>query len=83
MHDTLVKMKDGRIVSKRRMLTILKDCVREDRFFVCHKSADGAEVMCRGHYDEVVKEKMPPPQMLRIAERLRYVSFVDPEKVKL
>ena len=57
-----------RIVSKKRMAEIVKDCRQADNYFICHKHDD---VMCRGYYDT-----QPPPQMLRIAERLRMVEFV-------
>lgn len=59
---------DKRIVSKKRMVEIIKDCRKTDRHFICHKHDD---VMCRGYY-----EIQPPPQMLRIVEILRAVEFV-------
>lgn len=65
-----------RIVSKARMLQIVRGCRRDDRHFICHKhSMVGADVMCRGQYDT-----QPPPQMLRIAERLGMVEFVPEPK---
>ena len=58
-----------RIVSKKRMAEIVKDCRAKDGHFICHKHED---VMCRGYY-----ETQPAPQMLRIAERLGMVMFVS------
>ncbi len=66
----------ARIVSMSRMRSILKTCARNQTFFVCHKSKPNDEIMCRGHYNAVDNGKLPPPQMLRIAERLRCVEFV-------
>lgn len=65
---------DNRIVSKKRMAEIIKDCRRNDSHFICHKHsiAGNNDVMCRGFY-----ETQPASQMLRIAERLNVVRFVD------
>ena len=63
---------ENRIVSKKRMGEIVKECRSNDSYFICHKhSIEGNDVMCRGYY-----ETQPAPQMLRIAERLKMVTFV-------
>ena len=64
---------DQRIVSKRRMAEIIKDCRKKDSYFICHKYED---VMCRGYY-----ETQPAPQMLRIANRLQMVTFIHHKNV--
>jgi len=68
-----------RIVSKKRMAEIIKECRKNDTHFICHKhSVNGDDVMCRGFY-----ETQPPSQLLRIAERLNMVIFVKPPNAKL
>lgn len=59
---------EDRIVSKKRMAEVIRDCRRTDNHFSCHKKTD---VMYRGYY-----ETQPPSQMTRIAERLGMVKFV-------
>jgi hypothetical protein len=62
-----------RIVSAARMRNILQGCRQQDIHFVCHKaSIAGRDVCCRGFYDTQTS------QMIRIAERLNMVEFVDP-----
>lgn len=66
---------DQRIVSKKRMADIIKDCRKKDVHFICHKhSIRNQDVMCRGYY-----ETQSPPQMLRIAGRLNMIEFVGVE----
>lgn len=64
---------DQRIVSKKRMAEIIKDCRKKDSYFICHKHE---EAMCRGYY-----ETQSAPQMLRIANRLQMVTFIQHENV--
>lgn len=62
-----------RIVSASRVREILRDCARQDTYFVCHKaSIAGHEVCCRPFYDTQTA------QLIRIAQRLNFVEFVDP-----
>lgn len=61
-----------RIVSAARMHQIIADCQSWDKSFICHKSPEGREIACRGHFDTGVG------QMSRIAERLGMVVEVDP-----
>lgn len=72
---------DARIVSDKRREQILDECEMKDSYFICHKATSRdreAQVMCRGHYNAVEDGAMVPPQMLRIAQRLGCVIFIDP-----
>ncbi|MDB5973526.1 MAG: hypothetical protein JWR07_286, partial [Nevskia sp.] len=43
---------EQRIVSKKRMADIVKECRRADNHFQCHKhSINNRDVMCRGFYE--------------------------------
>jgi hypothetical protein len=65
----------NRIVSAKRVKEILTECKRRDIHFVCHKSSmEGGDVCCRTFFDT------QNSQMIRIAERLNMVEFVDPTK---
>ncbi len=66
---------DQRIVSKTRKAELIRNARRADAHFICHKHTMAnpkAQVMCRGWY-----ETQPPSQLLRIAERLNCVTFVE------
>ena len=63
----------ARIVSAARMREIVKTCRKRDVSFICHKSPEGREIACRGHFDTGVG------QMSRIAERLGMLLQVDPQ----
>lgn len=64
---------DNRIVRPGRVKEILKECRQKDSHFTCHKaSIAGGDVCCRGFYDTQTS------QMIRIAQRLNMVEFVDP-----
>jgi hypothetical protein len=63
----------NKIVSDARRKQILRDCRRRDVHFICHKSSihgDG-ETCCRGFYDTQTS------QLIRIAQRLGVVKFID------
>lgn len=61
----------NRIVSKKRMGEILKDCRQKDAHFQCHKaSIVGRDVCCRGFYETQTS------QLMRIAGRLNMIKFV-------
>jgi hypothetical protein len=65
-----------RIVSKDRMAEILQECRQNDSYFECHKGTiEGESIVCRGFYDTQTS------QMIRIAQRLNAVKFVDPSAV--
>ena len=67
-------------MSKKRFREQMSLCRKKDTHQICHQFGvgdengplDGDDVMCRGFY-----ETQPLSQMLRIAERLNYVRFVD------
>jgi len=64
----------NRIVSKERAAEIIKGCVDDQSYFVCHKATiDGKDTMCKGYYDQLGQHS----QSLRIAERLNIVQFVN------
>lgn len=64
----------NRIVSNQRAAEIIKDCLKKQTYFICHKATiEGESVMCRGFYDEMGYHS----QQLRIAERLNAVEFVE------
>lgn len=64
---------ENKIVSNERRKDILAECKRKDAHFICHKAsiAGGKDVCCRGFYDT------QSTNMIRIAERLRMVEFVQ------
>lgn len=66
----------NRIVSKSRVAQIIRNCLKKDIHFECHKGTiEGVAVVCRGFYDQY------PTQLIRIAERLNVVEFVNPETI--
>lgn len=65
----------ARIVPVARMRQIVRDCRRRDVSFICHKSPDGREIACRGHFDTGVG------QLARIARRFRMITEVEPEMI--
>lgn len=69
------------LVSNERRKDIIKTCKEEQNHFVCHKaSMRGEDVCCKKFYDELGHVS----QLVRIAERLNVVSFIDqPEGDKL
>ena len=71
-------MTDRKIVSDARQRQILRDTVRKDCSFVCHKaSIANREIACRGHY-----EVTGGGQLARIAGRLGSLRFIDPETLQ-
>ncbi len=62
----------NKIVNNRRRNEVLRECRRTDSHFVCHKaSIGGQEICCRGFFDTQTS------QLIRIAERLNMVEFVE------
>lgn len=70
------------IVRPGRVKDILRKLVRKDTHFVCHKTLGKAEAACGGYWSLMLKGKAHPGQMVRIAERLNCVTFVDVEGSK-
>jgi hypothetical protein len=64
----------NKIVSDSRKTKLLKEIARAQSYFVCHKATiNGKETCCRGFYDTMGGAS----QMVRIAERLSAVKFVE------
>jgi len=62
------------IVSPARRKDIIQGCVKKQTHFICHKaSMDGKEILCKTFFDKLGHHS----QMIRIAERLNMVAFVD------
>jgi hypothetical protein len=59
-----------RIVDGERAREIVRSCREAQTYFVCHHHN---ETVCRAYYDEFGHEA----QMIRIAERLGLVSFIE------
>jgi hypothetical protein len=62
----------AKIVNDDRQADLLTSCRRSGKYFICHKSATNAPVICRGFFDEV------PNQAIRVARLLHIVRFVKP-----
>lgn len=70
----------NRIVAKRRAAEIIKGCVKDQSYFICHKaSIEGKDIMCRGYYDKLGHYS----QSLKIAERLNIVQFIKQKEDNL
>ena len=69
-------LSDDRIVSLERAKEIIAECKDEQNYFICHKaSMIGEEIVCKKFYDELGQHS----QMVRIAERLNMIEFVEQE----
>lgn len=67
-------LSDDRIVSLERAKQIIEDCKKDQNYFICHKaSMENKEIVCKKFYDELGQHS----QMIRIAERLNMVEFVE------
>jgi len=73
-------LSEDRIVSPEKAQEIINDCVKKQSFFICHKSPDGKEIMCRGYYKKYGNNCL----RLRIAELIGMVNFIEqPDEGKL
>jgi hypothetical protein len=55
----------------------MQEIAKEQSYFVCHKATiKGKETCCRGFYDGTGHRS----QMIRIAERLGIIEFVNEEE---
>lgn len=62
------------IVSPERRREILGKCAAEQSYFICHKATEqGEEIVCKTFYDKMGHIS----QMVRIAERLNVLTFVE------
>lgn len=68
-----------RIVSPRRAKQLLKEIAEKQSYFVCHKaSMNNDEIVCKKFFDELGHQS----QMIRIAERINVVQFVEQNNTK-
>jgi hypothetical protein len=74
-------LSEDRIVSPKRAKEIIKDCVANQTHFICHKaSIDDEEIVCSKFYNTLGQNS----QLIRIAQRLDVIEFVEqPEAKKL
>jgi hypothetical protein len=64
----------SKIVPDDRRASLLADCRKSGRYFICHKATiRGDAVVCRAFFDT------EPNQACQVAERLGIVRFVDAE----
>ena len=68
----------NRVVSPRRASQVIKDCLKNDNWFECHKfTILGLKVVCRGFWNRHRRDVYP----LRIAQMfIEAVKFVEPPK---
>jgi hypothetical protein len=72
-------LSEDRIVSPKRAKQIIKDCVENQTYFICHKATmNNEEVVCKRFFDEMGYKS----QMVQIAQRLNALEFVDQPDVK-
>ena len=69
------------IVSQARRKEIVKGCIEDQSYFICHKaSIEGKDIVCKTFFDTLGHYS----QMIRISERLNMIKFVEqPEAEKL
>lgn len=69
-----------RIVSPQRAKDLVKDCLQQDTYFVCHKSTmqDDGGTCCKAFYDKFGQQI----NLVRIAQRLGVVKFVPQPDIK-
>lgn len=63
----------AKVVGDTRKEDILAGTRKSGKYFICHKSASGQPVVCRGFYDE------EPSRACTTARVLDIVRFVNPE----
>ena len=67
---------ENRIVSGKRMKEIIKDCVKNDTHFICHKGTiKNQDIVCGGFY------KRFSTNLIRIAGRLGAIKYIDEVKL--
>lgn len=70
-------LSENRIVSAKRAKDIIKGCAKNQTHFLCHKSTmEGTEIVCHTFFEKLGHVS----QMVRIAERLNMVEFVEQPK---
>ena len=74
-------LSEDRIVSPKRAKEIINDCTRNQTHFICHKATlNDEEIVCSKFYNTLGHNS----QMIRIAQRLDVIEFVEqPDSKKL
>lgn len=68
-----------RIVSPKRAKDLLNEIAEKQSYFVCHNaSMSGEEIVCKTFFDKLGHQS----QIIRIAERLNCVEFVEQNNTK-
>lgn len=63
---------DARIMSKERADDIIKSCILDKKYFICHKATlTGSEVCCKAFFDTV------PTKTIGMAKWFGIVEFVE------
>jgi hypothetical protein len=63
-----------RLVSGKVAGQIIKDCIKNQSYFVCHKATlQGKDIVCANFYSQMSKYS----QAIRMAERLGILEFVE------
>jgi hypothetical protein len=63
-----------RIVSPKTAKDLLNEIAEKQSYFVCHQaSMNGEEIVCKTFFDKLGHQS----QMIRIAERLNVIQFVE------
>ena len=71
---------DDKIVSNTRKKELLSNCQKTQTHFICHKATiKGEDAVCAGFY----KNMGYVSQMIRIAERLNCIEFIEHDKEKI
>ena len=66
----------NKIVSDNRRKEIIQGCIQSQEYFICHKaSMNNEDVCCKAFYDTMGGYS----QLIRIAQRMGAVEFVDLE----
>ena len=69
----------NKIVDDARRKQIIRDCLRKDRYFICHKATlAGQEVCCRGFFDAYRNDIT----LSRAAQIFNAVEYVDVEHLE-
>ena len=65
-----------RIVPPKMAKSIIKECIKEQNYFICHKaSINDEQIVCRKFYNIFGHFS----QMIRIAQRLGLIKIVEQE----
>ncbi len=65
---------ENRVVSQKRAESIIKECIRDDTFFQCHKGTlKNQDICCRGFWDNF-KDRF---NLGRVVQRIGGPQFVE------